>query len=63
MAAAISLLASGLADFSLRITAITIMSAALSAIAFLPPRSARPVEASDLAQAVWVDHHTSSDLR
>jgi O-antigen ligase len=63
VAAAISLLASGLTDFSLRITAITIMSAALAAIAFLPTRSARPVEPSDLAQDVWVDHHTSSDLR
>jgi O-antigen ligase len=41
MAAATSLLASGLADFMLRVTAITIMSAALVAIAFLPlPRPA-----------------------
>jgi O-antigen ligase len=58
MAAATSLLASGLTDFILRITAITIMSAALAAIAFLPPRSARRVEASDLAQGVRVDLHT-----
>jgi O-antigen ligase len=39
MAAAIGLLASGLADFSLRITAITIMGATVAATAFLPPAS------------------------
>jgi O-Antigen ligase len=42
-AAALSLLASGLADFSLRVTAVTIMAAALAAIAFLPPWPAPPV--------------------
>jgi O-antigen ligase len=41
MAAATSLLASGLTDFSLRITAITIMSATVAATAFLPPSARR----------------------
>jgi O-antigen ligase len=44
LAAAASLLASGLTDFSLRITAVTIMSAAMTAAAMLPAR--QPAEAT-----------------
>jgi O-Antigen ligase len=36
VAAASSVLASGLADFTLRITAVTVMAAALAAVAFMP---------------------------
>ncbi|MBA3250070.1 MAG: O-antigen ligase family protein [Geodermatophilaceae bacterium] len=50
LAAALSLLASGLTDFGLRITAVAVTTAALGTMAALAPRPALPQDAAD-AQA------------
>jgi hypothetical protein len=43
VAAAAAVLASGLTDFTLRVTAVTIIAAAMAGLAFLPPSEARAV--------------------
>jgi hypothetical protein len=61
VAATATLLASGLTDFSLRITAITIITATLTAAVFVPPRKPSTAATSRAAQSKMSPHPDIAD--